>query len=917
MITEKEVSLKRAEKSLAAKTRDQVGEQIEIFRGFRKVEEHRLSVWHKSGGGGREVARQRADLVDILFRQLFAGILRKLAPKGLSETLAVAALGGYGRRELLPGSDIDIMFLIPRAQPSALIENIIRSTITALWDIGYKVGHFTHSLPQAIKQANADLITKTAMLESRHLASGREMFLTFKTRFEKDCVRGREKEYIAWRLANQAEMLKKFGHSVFMQEPNVKSGRGSLRDCHNLLWISHFKVGVATMAKLVDKRILTGSERRSLEKSYEFLLRVRSELHLLSNRPQDNLTLQLQGCVATAFHYPQRHILRRVEAFMLEYYSHSRNISLITRSALDRMELVPEVRRLVELFKPKAENFDGFVARQGKLFAGSKDLLAEDPFRLIRAFQHMQARDLELSTELRDLIRRELRHVNRPFQYARSARESFLTILTRKGQVGRVLREMHELGFLGRFIPEFGALTCLVQHEFFHRYTADEHTLVCIEKLDEIHSSKEARFHGYRSVFQRLEDPAILYFALLLHDTGKVANSRHHEDASATLAQKVARRFQLSPERRRMLIVLVNSHCELSSTAQKRNLDDPATITEFSGIVGDRVNLDALMLLTVADGLGTSDQNWSDWKEELVWSLYRQTRHYLEAGPEALTQQQRSRGEVHAEVAKLMPLDYGAEMEAHFQYMPSRYFQMFDSKEIAGHLKLFRTFLENHLTRNDPPPYAPAFQWIARPDQGHSEVWVCGWDRPRLLERIAGAFLAAQINILSADIFTRGDNLAIDTFRVCLTGMKPVTHLFDIARVETRLIDSLAVEEFDFSPLLGKDSRLRSWRISQEADLPAQITIDNSSHPIYTIVDVRAPDRLGLLYDLLRAFGAAGVNIEISRITTEMEFALDSFYITARDGRKVEDESAIARLQKLLPRAAARPRPPATRKYPA
>jgi [protein-PII] uridylyltransferase len=905
MISPNEHALEIAARGLREKTLKRVGESIEIFRGFRKVEEHRLRMWHHAGAGGREVARQRCDLVDILFKELFEGIIRSVVPKGLTEPLVVTALGGYGRRELTPFSDVDIMFVIPRSQPSKAAEDIIRKTLITLWDIGYKVGHSTRSIAQTIKQANGDMITKTSLLESRYLSGDRDLFAEFKEHFESQCVRGHEGEYVSWRLANQAETRSRYGGSVFMQEPNVKNGVGGLRDYHSLLWISYFKERINTTAKLVEARFLRDSERRALEKSYDFLLRVRTEMHYLTGRPLDGLTLQLQGRVAAAFNFPQRHILLRVEAFMREYFSHARDIHLITQSVIERMSVVPEKSGLFGILRPRIEKFDGFIARSGKLYEESRETFAEDPYRLIRAFHHAQVRQLNFSAELRDFVRRRVRLVDRTFQYARVARETFLAILSRKGEVGRILREMHDLGFLGRYIPEFGALTCLVQHEFYHRYTADEHTLVCIEKLDGILFAEEEKFRGYRAIFQKLEDPAMLYLALLLHDTGKAANKRHHEDASAVLAQKVARRLQLSPERRRMLITLVNSHYEISFTAQKRNLDDPATIAEFAGIVGSRANLDALMLLTLADGQGTSDQNWSDWKEILVWTLYRRASDYLEGGRISLAQFRKNLEELREAVSRRVPKDFSDEIEAHFEHMPERYFQMFDSEQIAGHVRLFRTFLETHLTREDPPAYAPVFKWIARPEQGHSEVWVCGWNRRRLLERIAGAFLSAQINILSADVFTRGDNLALDIFRVYSAQLTPVTSARDITRVETRLCDSLAFEDYDFSPLLNKDALLRTYRISQEVEIPTKIVVDNTSHPSFTLVDIQTPDRLGLLYDLLRALGEANVNIELSRITTEMDVAMDTFYVTDGD-RKIVDESAIKRIQRLLQRASVR-----------
>lgn len=910
MISPNEQKLEKTARELSERTKRKRDDPITIFKGFRKVEEQRLRMWHNAGGGGREIARQRSDLVDILFRELFEGVEASLVPKGLGGRLCVAAFGGYGRRELTPFSDVDILFLQTGARQDKEVEEVIRQTLVVLWDIGFKVGHATRTIPQAVKKANEDMITKTSMLESRFLAGDREIFTNFKKRFQHECVRGREEEYISWRLANQAELRIKHGSSVFLQEPNVKNGIGGLRDYQSLLWISHFKRGVMTTAKLVEEKVLRETERRLLEKGYDFLLRTRTEMHYLNGRAVDALNLQLQGKVAVAFNYQQKTILRKVEAFMRDFYSHTRNIHLLTEAALQRMEAVPVKKPtgLLGMFgaKPKGEKFDGFIAKQGRLEPESREIFHEDPYRMIRAFHHAQVRQLEFHAELSDLIRRRLPLVNRTFQYARSARETLFAILSRKGEVGPILRLMHNLGFLGRYMPEFGALDCLVQHEFYHRYTADEHTLVCIEKLDAMLFADSEKLRGYRQIFQKIEDPAILYLALLLHDTGKAANERNHEEASAVLAHKVARRLQLSPERRRMLITLVDSHYLLSKMSQSRNLEDQATIEEFARIVRNRQNLDALMLITLADGMGTSDQNWSDWKEGLVWLLYRRTIQFLEGGPTALLELRKNREEQQQAVLRKLGRDFTDEAEAHFQFMPDRYFQMFEYEEIAAHLRLFRTFFENQ-KKEDSVALAPVFHWLPRPDQGHSEVWVCGWDRPRFLERLSGAFLSAQINILSADIFTRSDSLALDIFRVGSTQHQPVTNQKDMARVESRLAESLGFEDFNFKPLINKEARLRTYRLSQEFDLPTRITIENSSHPIYTLVDIQTPDRLGLLYDLLRAMGSAGLIIELSRITTEMDVAMDSFYIHSKDGKKITDPPAIKRLQRLLQRAAVKP----------
>src|SRR6266567_4661474 len=326
---------------------------------------------------------------------------------------------------------------------------------------------------------------------------------------------------------------------------------------------------------------------------------------------------------------------------------------------------------------------------------------------------------LDLSPEAADLVSRSLEQVTRTYQYARGPREIFTAILSQKGEVGRVLRIMHRVDFLGRYIPEFGQLTCLVQHEFLHRYTADEHTLVCIDKLDALAQTNDPKLIAYRKIFEQLEDPFVLYLALLLHDSGKAVGTRPHSEASALFAQRVAARLQLSSEQRKSLILLVDHHLTLSKTAQQRNLDDPATVMEFGHIVKHQRNLDALMLLTLADGQGTSPEAWSDWKESLVWQLFHETSRYLADRKSYYEQTRIERESLQAAVAENLSPDYTEEIEAHFEFMPDHYFRASDLPEIVQHLKLFRSFLENVSTGGELL-LAPAIKWKVVPEQGHS-----------------------------------------------------------------------------------------------------------------------------------------------------------------------------------------------------
>jgi [protein-PII] uridylyltransferase len=906
----REKVLAHAEAQLALQGKESPAELLALYKRFLKIENHRLRLKHYAGGGGRELAHQRASLVDIVLRHLFDGAAAKAGEVDLRD-LSLVAIGGYGRDELNPFSDVDIMFLHSsksKEVPPGLNE-VIQMILYMLWDIGFKVGHSTRSIAGAIKQANIDMLSKTSLLESRHVAGSEELFDEFRSEFVKRCVHGHEQEYILQRVENQAERHAKFGGSVYMQEPNVKNSCGGLRDYQNLLWISFFKDGITSTAELVQKKLLPDVERRRLDRAYDFLLRVRTELHYLNKRGTDVLSLGFQGQASNNFQYPQKNILRRTEAFMRDYYQHARNIYNITEMLAERLGkgAVDEKRSgLLHFFgggRKTVEHFDGFYSEGDEIYAESREIFTQDPYRMMRVFQHAQQRHLRLAPELQQLIRRRLPLVGRTFQYSRAARETFQAIMSRKGEVGRVLRMMHRVDFLGRYIPEFGDLTCLVQHEFFHRYTADEHTLVCIDKLDSLIDTPNPKMKDYRILFQRLEDPYALYLALLLHDTGKATGARYHAEASAIYAQRVAARLQLSSERRKSLILLVDNHMTLSDVAQRRNLDDPTTIEEFANVVKTQANLDALMLLTLADGQGTGDENWSDWKESLVWQLYRSTTQFLEDETSFFRQRRVAREELRKQVAALLPKDFSEEVEAHFQYMPDYYFQTNPADEIGAHVRLFRGFLERE-AKGLENALVPVVKWVPHERQGHTEVWICTWDRQALLTKIAGSISVAHLNILSADIFTRGDSMALDFFRVCDTKFQAVTDQRDVLAVEKMLKQALSQEDFDFRPLLQKAKKRPGFHLSQELDFPTRISIDNGAHPVYTLVDIQTPDRLGLLYYLLRAFADTKVNIVLSRITTEKGAAIDSFYVTDEEGRKLRDSDHITAIQHALQDAA-------------
>ncbi len=907
--------LAHAERQLAPAGAVRPTEVLPLYEKFLRIEEHRLRLKHQAGGGGREICARRVDLVDVLLRHVFDAASKFAGEDGAGAlSLTLIALGGYGRGELNPCSDVDVMFLHGQnsGEVAPFVAQVVEQVLYLLWDIGFKVGHSTRSVQEAIEQANSDMLTKTAMLEGRYLAGDAGIGRLFRDRFRAECVRGHEREYVALRMRDQAARHAKHGNSVYMQEPHVKSGCGGLRDYQNLLWLTFFEEGVLTTNQLVGKNWLSAADQRRIEAAYDFLLRVRTELHYLFGRATDVLHLNIQEQIAKRLRYSAKGGQLASEALMKEYYNHTRNIFRVTERITEQFASgrAPGAGRSVFPFLRAAPldeeetDLGAFVIRGEQLYAKTPDVFARDPELLMRVFEVAQEHRGRFSAELEDLISRSPELVTTPFRYAKGPREIFRRMLSRKGQAAGVLRMMHRVDFLGRYLPEFAPLTCLVQHEFFHRYTADEHTLVCIEKLDALATTEERKLAGYRELFEKLEDPFVLYLALIMHDTGRGVGARPHSEASALFAQRAAARLQLAPEQRRSLTLLVDHHVTLSSTAQQRNLDDPETILEFGRIIRDQKNLDALMLLTLADGQGTSAEAWSDWKESLVWQLYHRTSAYLADGAAYFEQQKIERESLRATVMSKLSDDFAEEVEMQFEYMPDNYFRAFDVDEIATHARLFREFFRR-LYEGVEPPLLPAISTVAFPEKGHSTVSLCTWDRQHLLAKIAGAFAAVPLNILSADIHTRGDNVVLDIFRVSDLNSRAVTETKQLQLFEKTLRSAVANEEFDFTPLLEQARRNVAGNARRDFEFPTRIIADNKGHPDYTLVQIETADRLGLLYDLLCALGRQSVSIALSRINTQKGAAIDTFYVVdAHTRAKITGAERIGALQQELQRAA-------------
>jgi len=502
----------------------QPAQELARYKAFLKVETHRLKILHRAGAGGLEICRARAAILDVLLRYLWEAARNSVSQQAQKEfpAIALVAIGGYGRAELNPQSDIDFMFLHNRQiaagiRPLPHLAKILDGLLYPLWDIGLKIGHSVRSIDDCVRVANSDMQSKTSLIESRRITGDEALLAKFQKTLVNKCVDGHEEKYIAMRLRDQEARRAKFGNSACMQEPNIKNGCGGLRDFQNLLWMAFFKYRTRSLEDLKAHELIGEAERKQLEAAYDFLLRVRTEMHYHAGRAVDVLSKNLQPAVAYNLGYHERSPSKRIEAFMRDVYSHSRSIYLLTRTLEQRLALLPapKPRFSLRTFLPKGrskttEPFDGLKFMDGEIRAASSRVFRDQPRRLMRVFLYAQQRGLRLDADLAQLIRNQLPLIDRSFLRDEHVRETFLTILNQRGNVAPILRAMHEVDLLGKYVPEFGKLTCLVQHEFYHQYTADEHTLVCLEQLDRIWEAKKPPYEAYAPLFQGLDRPFVL-----------------------------------------------------------------------------------------------------------------------------------------------------------------------------------------------------------------------------------------------------------------------------------------------------------------------------------------------------------------------------------------------------------------------
>lgn len=902
----------RATKMLAPALEGQLSpaERIGLFKQFLRNEEELIRERHRDGGGGLEIAGARADLIDVLLRCAFQS-----ANDGKSKAasaFALVAIGGYGRGLLNPSSDIDLLFLLPRASASIppAIKETVESILYLLWDIGFKVGHSVRSIAECIAEAQKDQQNKTAMMDTRLIAGDETLYKESRIKFEKECVQKKVAEFLELRRQDQRSRHDRYLKTPFLQEPNVKESCGGLRDYHNIMWVSRVKRGITDLKDLVKEKSLTPKAYQEINEAYDFLHRVRNELHYETGKASDILTLRFQGIVATSFDYPQKSILRRTEAFMRDYYTHTRHLWQHTTSLMEIYQIEEQqaatagLRSFLTFRKKKTEEFDGFTARDGRIYAVASDCFVSDPNRMMRLFQHCQVRNLKLSPPMRKLVKEHLELVDKNFRYAKANRDTFQAILERKGDVGRTLRLMHRVRFLGRYLPEFDAMDCLVQHEFFHRYTADEHTLRCIDQLDDLLNHDQPQREFYRRLLLDISDPYALYLAVIMHDTGRAEDVREHIDGSTMLSNKVCKRLQISGARRAMLMFLVDNHLTFWRTATTKNIEDPDVVAEFAAVMKTKENLDALLLFTYCDTNGTSPDAWTGWKESLMRQLHSLTSRFLTQGREGYTAAiEDQKNELQSAVIEMMREDYHPWVREHFERMPAAAFSFRQPAHIVTQVRTVRHYVQREETAQPPC----CIKWIDHSGKGYTEIIIATRNRPNLLEKICCALASEQINILSADFYTRTDGIVLDIFRVCNTNFEPISD----PAVRKRFTDTFeaifSATEYNAEQYLKRKKNFLAPRTDSGIAFPVRSYVSNELHPSCTTVEIQALDRIGLLHDLFHAINSHHLDTVHARICTEKGAAVDTLYITHPGGAKITDPSILERLKQDLDALISRP----------
>jgi [protein-PII] uridylyltransferase len=828
------------------------------------------------------------------------------------ERLSIVAVGGYGRAELAPQSDIDLLFLRPYKQ-TARQEQLVEFILYMLWDLGLKVGHATRSVDECLRLSRSDMTIRTSLLEWRFLWGDDKLAAELRQRFFAEVVKSSASEFAAAKLAERNQRHQRVGDSRYVLEPNIKEGKGGLRDLHTLFWIAKYMHRVERVDELVVKGVLTAEEAGRFAKCQDFLWTVRCHLHYVTGRSEDRLTFDVQPEIGRRMGYTDHRGARGVERFMKHYFLVAKEVGDLTRIFCAALEIETERKPRLSLAtlglsrRSRRKTIDGFAIENGRLTVASTTAFVDNPVNFIRLFHVAHEHDLEIHPYALRLIRQNLRHIDAKLRANAEANRLFVEILANKRDSEIALRRMNEAGVFGRFIPDFGRVVAQMQHDMYHVYTVDEHTIFAIGILHRIEQGLLAADHPLATeIIHKVQSRRALYLAVLMHDIAK-GRGGDHSEVGAELSLKLGPRLGFTEEETETVAWLVRYHLSMSNTAQKRDIHDPKTIRDFVALVQSPERLRLLLCLTVVDIRAVGPSVWNAWKATLLRELYYRAEEMMSGAVPAAGVERRveaAQATLHAELSEWPE----AEIAAHLVRGYPAYWLSVDMATQAHHARFMR-----EAARTGAP-----LALDTRVDRGRgvTEITVYAADHPGLFSRIAGAISLAGANIVDAHIFTMTDGMALDTFVIQEPGAQGESgHVpFDkperLARLATLIEQALSGriklrEAFARRRAAAIPSRTRVFTVAP------RVVFDNTASVSHTVIEVNGRDRVGLLYELTRTLTDRGLSISTAKIATYGERVVDVFYVKDIFGHKVDNESKLNRLREQLLGVLADPDAPA------
>ncbi len=843
----------------------------------------------EAGGQGSEVLAANTLLMDQIIRVLYDFAFERaypLANPTSGERQAIVAVGGYGRGELAPYSDLDLLFLLTY-KPTPHTEQVVEYMLYMLWDLGLKVGHATRSVDECIRMAGKDLTIRTALLEARYLWGDTALFADLRRRFLDDISTGSGIEFVEAKLAERDARHQRMGDSRYVLEPNIKEGKGGLRDLQTLYWIAKYLYRVDDARDLVSRNVFSAKEAARFGKAHEFLVTVRCHLHFLSGRVEERLAFDLQPKIGDRMGYSGHAGLSGVERFMKYYFLIAKDVGDLTRIFCAALEAEHRRKPRLSLARltGRRREVEGFLVEGGWLNIKDERAFSDDPVNFIRLFHTAQAHDFDVHPQALRRITRDIKRVNGKLRADAEANRLFLEILTSPKEPEVALKRMNEAGVLGRFIPDFGRVMAQMQYDMYHVYTVDEHTIRAIGILHGIEAGKLKKDHPLSSeIVSKVISRRVLYLAVFLHDIAKGRGGSHSE-LGAEVARKLAPRLGLDAEETETVSWLVLHHLAMSDTAQKRDIDDPTTVNAFADLVQSPERLRLLLVLTVADMRATGPNVFNGWKATLLRELYYRAEEAMSGSPAG----ERIAERVEAARAALGENLDGwseAERDAHFALGYPPYWLSLDDATHVRHAALVR-----EAEREDKPLAIDTRVDAAR---AITEITVYTPDHPGLFSQIAGAMALSGANIVDAKIFTMTNGKALDIFWVQDSESGAFDRPERLTRLTGQIEKSLSGQLRPRGELAGRETLPKRARVFQVAP---RVLIDNKASATHTLIEVNGRDRPGLLYEVTRALTELGLQIASAKISTYGERVVDVFYVKDVFGMKIEREQKLEQIR--------------------